>query len=126
MKTKNKLVVSIFLVMMLGIILAMNVSACGLMAVWEHTAAWASTTTSVIKSSTYNNELYAQTLAWSVNSKGEEKYHQGPSTRKYNKQEATSKVWVPLGQGTWFECHYEGKCNRCGEIMGKGKHMFAF
>lgn len=75
---------------------------------------------------TYNNYLYAETIGWSVDNSGNESFHPGPQVGKYNSGEASSQINVPWGRGTWFESIYEGKCNRCQEVMGYNKKMFAF
>lgn len=45
---------------------------------------------------------------------------------EYNTSSVSSEINVPWGRETWFECHYEGNCNRCGEVLGRNKQMFAF
>lgn len=75
---------------------------------------------------TYNNYVYAKTLAWSVKDDGGQLYHEGPTSRQYNSKSAYSIVYVPDGRGQWYECHSEGRCNRCGSVLEFSKHMFAF
>lgn len=75
---------------------------------------------------TYNNYIYAKTLAWSVNDDGSQSYHEGPTARQYNAQSAQSIAYVPEGRGQWYECHSEGTCNRCGSVLDFSKNMFAF
>jgi len=116
---------SILGITLLGIV-STNVNACGLKVERAYSASWAKTTTSVNTNSTYNNTLYAETIAWSVSNSGVESFHQGPRTTRYNQQYANSQVSVPTGRGTWFECHWEGHCNRCGSNLGRAKQMFAF
>ena len=73
-----------------------------------------------------NNYLYAETIGWSVGTSGKETFHQGPKNKKQHATSVSSQINVPWGRGTWFECHYEGHCNRCGEVLARDKKMFAF
>lgn len=101
-------------------------SAHGIVAKYASMPNYARTTTSSDFELTYNNYLYAETLAWSRDSSGNEVFHQGPKVSKYNTNKAESTVNVPWGRGTWYECNYQGNCNRCGEVLGKDRRMFAF
>ena len=114
-------------VALIGILMT-SVNACSLSADGSYGRTWTKTVTSCSDNGlgTYNNTLYAETIAWSVDDNGVETFHQGPKTTKYNSAAAESKVTVPYGQGTWFECHWEASCNRCGGSLARDKRMMAF
>lgn len=123
----KKLIISGALLLILcGGILTTSVNAHNIRAEYWYNPGRAKTTTKADWEVTYNNYLYAETIGWSVDTAGNETFHQGPRNGKYNTSSVSSQINVPWGRGTWFECHYEGKCNRCGEVLGRNKQMFAF
>ncbi len=129
MKSKMKFLIGSIVGIALTTIIVTGVhaSSCGIYTQEAHSATWARTTTATHdEGPTYNNYLFAKTLAWSVKDDGSQRYHEGPTAAKYNAKNAVSIVNVPSGKGQWYECQTEGKCNRCGIHAAFEKHMFAF
>lgn len=123
---KKLMISSALLLMLFAGAFATTVSAHNIRSEYAYNPGYAKTMTKADWELTYNNYLYAETIGWSVDTAGNESFHQGPKNGKHNTSEVSSQINVPWGRGTWFECHYQGNCNRCGEVLGRDKKMFAF
>ncbi len=107
MNIRTKIIAGAMLVVILAIIITSNVSACGITHKSTHSTTYARTIVEAPAENSYNNMLFAATIAWSVDAAGNESFHQGPNSRKYNAQKVESKVSVPRGRGTWYESNWE-------------------
>lgn len=99
MNIRTKIIAGAMLVVILAIIITSNVSACGITHKSTHSTTYARTIVEAPAENSYNNMLFAATIAWSVDAAGNESFHQGPNSRKYNAQKVESKVSVPRELG---------------------------